>query len=164
VYTSGTMKPTVYIETTIVSYLTCWPSRNILRLAHEITTRQWWENDRSQFDLFVSDEVLLEVSRGDATAAVDRIKVLTGIPVLALTQQAELLAEQLAAAIRLPRRARSDALHIAISAINGISYLLTWNCRHLANAVLAGKIEEVCQNAGYIAPRIVTPDLLMRRK
>ena len=155
------MKPTVYLETTIVSYLTAWPSRDVKRLAHEMLTRQWWENRKQHFDCFVSDIVISEASAGDPTAAAERLKALADVPRLLATETALNLAEQLVTSLSLPPRARLDAAHIAISAVNGIAFLLTWNCTHLANGMLAGRIERTCLDAGVIAPRILTPELLM---
>lgn len=154
-------KPTVYIETTIVSYLTAWPSRDVIRLSHELLTKQWWGHSRHHFDLFISDFVLAEASAGDSTAAADRLKALEGIPLLSTSMQVDRLAEQLAVALALPSKARMDAAHLGIAAVNGIEYLLTWNCTHLANAALADKIEQVCSDAGFAAPRIVMPEQLM---
>lgn len=155
------MKPTVYIETTIVSYLTAWPSQNIVTLTHEMLTRQWWTQTRPSFDLFVSDFVIDEASGGDATAAAARMSALQGIPLLPVIPSVLELAEKLASALRLPARARLDAFHLAISAVHQVDFLLTWSCRHLANGALADRIEATCREAGSEAPRILTPELLM---
>jgi hypothetical protein len=155
------MKPTVYIETTIVSYLTAWPSRDIHRLSHEMLTREWWEHHRPNFDLFASDFVVDEASRGDPTAAAERLKSLADIPLLPVNPEAGALAQRLVVALSLPPRAKLDAAHLAVSAVYGIRFLLTWNCTHLANGALADKIDQTCDDAGYKAPRVVTPELLM---
>ncbi len=155
------MKHTVYIETTIVSYLTCWPSKDIVRRSHEILTQKWWSERKDDFELYTSHAVIIEASAGDASAAEERLKALAEIPRLAPTEPAMALAQQLATALALPARARVDAAHVAIAAVNGIAFLLTWNCRHLANGALAAKIEQTCLDAGVIAPRILTPELLM---
>ena len=155
------MKPTVYIETTIVSYLTAWPSRDVLRLSHEILTREWWTTRRSAFDLFASDVVVQEASRGDPSADAERLNALAGIPLLPLNPAVSDLAQRLETALSLPPRARLDAAHAAIAAVHGVQFLLTWNCTHLANAFLADRIERACAECGFKAPRIITPDLLM---
>jgi hypothetical protein len=155
------MKPTVYIETTVVSYLTAWPSRDIIRLSHEMITREWWDKRRPDFDLNISDFVIEEVSRGDSVAAADRLKALSGIPLLRSVPAAIELADKLAKALSLPPRARPDASHLAMSAVYGMSFLLTWNCKHLANGVLADKIDRACRDAGFAPPRIVTPEMLL---
>jgi hypothetical protein len=154
------MKPTVYVETTIVSYLTAWPSRDVVRLSHEMITREWWSKQRGSFDLFTSDFVIREASRGDSAAAAERLKALAGIALLPVNQAVTDLAERIADSLSLPPRARLDAAHIAVAAAHDINFLLTWNCRHLANAMLMPKIESGCHEAGFVAPRIVTPELL----
>jgi hypothetical protein len=154
------MKPSVYIETTIVSYLTCRPSRHIIRLSHEIITQTWWQTQRQRFDLYASPLVIEEASAGDPTAAAERLKALEGIPLLPVEPSAILLAERLAKVLVLPHRAKTDALHVAIAASQGTAFLLTWNCRHLANAALTDRIERTCADAGFAAPRVITPELL----
>jgi predicted nucleic acid-binding protein len=151
------MKSTVYIETTIVSYLTARPSRDILRLSNQITTQQWWKWDRHRFSLFASELVAVEASRGDRQAAAERLAALQGIPELAITPEVDQLSEDLIGAMRLTKRARPDAIHVAIAAAHGMSFLLTWNCRHLANAWFEGIIRRTCERHGQVAPRIVTP-------
>jgi len=153
-------KSKVYIETTIVSYLTAWPSRDVVRLSHQMITREWWEIERPNFDVFTSELVIKEVSAGDPTAASERLMALSGIPLLAITPDGLDLAERLAAALSLPDRARADAAHVAIAAINGIEFLLTWNCKHLANGILLPKIEQTCMAHGFQPPRILTPEQL----
>jgi hypothetical protein len=155
------MKQTVYIETTIISYLTAWPSRDVIRLSHEMLTRDWWTKHRNSFELYASDFVIEEASRGDAAAAAERMKALTDISLLPVNQSTLELAQRLATSLALPSRARLDAAHVAISAVYGMTFLLTWNCTHLANGVLADKIDRTCAEAGFKAPRILTPELLM---
>ncbi len=157
----GALKPTVYIETTIVSYLTARPTRDVVRLAHEVLTQSWWVHRRSDFELFTSDAVVAEASAGDQTAAAVRLAALSGIRQLSVTDSALLLAQQLVVALALPARARLDAVHVAIASVHDVDYLLTWNCRHLANGALAPIIERTCAAAGFVAPRILTPELLM---
>jgi hypothetical protein len=154
-------KATVYIETTVVSYLTARPTRDVLRLSHKMITEAWWTKQRPLFDLYMSDFVIDEVSRGDSSAAAERLEALEGIPLLRTVPTAIELAQKLENALSLPPRARPDAAHLAVSAVYGMSFLLTWNCTHLANAVLADRIEQTCRDAGYAAPRIVTPEMLL---
>ena len=153
------MKPTVYLETTIPSYLTAWPSRDLVRAAHQQLTREWWET-REAFSLFVSQAVLDEVGRGDPDAAARRLASLQDVPVLGTTLDAIGLAEALVAGVPLPPKAAVDALHVAVAATNGIDYLLTWNCMHIANATLRNRIEHVCRSLGYEPPVICTPETL----
>jgi predicted nucleic acid-binding protein len=153
------MKPRVYVETTIPSYLTAWPSRDLLRVAHQQMTREWWDR-RAAFDLFVSPLVLVECQAGDPTAAADRLAAVAGLPLLDPTEEVAALAEALARAVPIPPRAAADAVHIATAAVHGMQYLLTWNCTHIANAALRPRIEAACRAAGCEPPLICTPEEL----
>src|SRR5437899_2153048 len=155
------MKPRVYLETTIPSYLTAWPSRDLVRAAHQQITREWWERRRSQFELFISQVVVRECQAGDPTAASERLEVVHDLPLLEQTEAATGLAEALLEQAPLPERATVDALHIAVAAVHGMDYLLTWNCTHLANATLRDPIESVCRASGYEPPAICTPEELL---
>lgn len=154
------MKPTVYVETTIPSYLTAWPSRDVVRAGEQQVTRDWWAQ-RFEFELRISSLVLLECGAGDAEAATRRLAALDGVPVLAQTPEVETLAQTLLQEVPLPPRAAADALHIALAAVNGVSYLVTWNCTHIANATLRPRIEALCRRSGYEPPVICTPKELL---
>jgi len=155
------MKPNVYIETTIVSYLTAWPSRDIVRAAQQQTTHEWWATRRDQFEVLSSELVIIECSAGDPTAASERLKLLNALPaLLAVTEAATELADALVSAGAIPTVASRDALHVGICASSGVNYLLTWNFRHLANAQMQDRIREVCESGGYAAPTICAPDAL----
>ena len=153
------MKPNVYVETTIVSYLSALPSRDIVVAAHQELTREWWAR-RERFDLFVSRPVWDEAARGDAEAAAKRLAALDGIPVLLVSDEASEFADRLLATTILPVKAATDALHVGIAVLSGMDYLLTWNCTHIANAAIRGKIEQACRAAGMQAPIICTPEEL----
>lgn len=155
------MKPKIYLETTIASYLTAWPSRDLLIAAHQQITREWWETRRAEFDLYVSQIVIQESGAGDKNAAEQRLEILEGFPLLDVTEKVTALATDLIERIPLPERAEVDALHIAVAVINGMDYLMTWNCTHIANAVLRNQIENVCRSCGYEPPVICTPEELM---
>lgn len=154
------MKSKVYLETTIVSYLAAAASREIIVAGHQQVTRDWWER-RDRFELFVSAAVVDEVTRGDATVARRRLALLLDLPVLDLSTEVHQLAAKLIAQRAVPAGAIVDAAHIAVAAVNEIDYLLTWNCRHIANAAIRGKIEETCRAEGLRAPVICTPEELM---
>lgn len=141
------LKPTVYIETTIPSYLTARPSRDVVRLAHQELTRAWWDQ-KERFQLFVSDLVELECSRGDPVAASERLQAIKEIERLPNAEELADLAKTLFEQIRLPANAQVDVEHLALCVFHKIEYLLTWNCRHLANAVLLSKLPELCRNLG----------------
>ena len=153
------LKPKVYIETSIVSYLTAWRSPDLVMAANQEMTKEWWER-RGNFDLYISALVIQEASAGDPTAAKKRLEQLEGIPELDITEDVESFANQLLKNIPLPQKAKIDALHIAVATINGIDYLLTWNCAHIANAILRPKIEALCRESGYEPPIICTPQEL----
>ena len=154
------MKPKAYLETTIVSYLAASPSRDIVIAGHQQVTREWWER-RNRFELFVSEAVVEEATRGDAAVAARRTALLSGIPVLDLGGEVHELAKRLLLVRAVPAKALIDAVHIAVAAVNRVDYLLTWNCTHIANAAVRGKIEQACRAAGLQAPTICTPEELM---
>lgn len=158
------MNPSVYVETTVVSYLTARPHRDIVVAAHQQLTREWWDGAPQRFELFASQLVINEASRGDPIAAQERLAVLAQLPVLETGQDAEELAKRLVAEGAVPASVFDDALHLAIAATHGIGYLVTWNCRHLANAQVFRKIESICRSAGWSPPVLCTPDLLMETK
>ena len=155
------MPPRVYLETTIVSYLTAWKSTELVMAANQEATRCWWEEHRAKYDLFVSEVVVREASAGDPDAAARRLAVLSNLPELAIIEEAIDLANALIRRAPLPEKAQLDALHIALSAVHGMDYLLTWNCRHIANATLRHGIEATCQECGFVSPVICTPLELM---
>ena len=154
------MKHKVYLETTIPSYLTSWLSRDLVIAAHQQITREWWQN-RNRFDLFISQVVMREVSGGDLQMAAKRLEVLENVSVLEVTKEAIELAQKLVDRGPIPEKAAVDALHIAIAVVNGMDYLLTWNCSHIANASMRTKIDHVCRSSGYEPPVICTPEELM---
>lgn len=155
------MNPSVYVETTIVSYLTARATSDVERQAQQVATRRWWDERRSTFTLYTSQFVLDEAAAGDTGAATERLEALNELELLLITSEVAPLAAQLLAAGALPAKASVDALHLAVATVNGMEYLLTWNCRHLANAVLWRKIEQTCSVAGYEPPTICTPYELM---
>ncbi len=153
-------KPKVYIETSVISYLTAWRSRDLVIAGNQETTKEWWDR-RNDFDLFISVFVMEEVSGGDYTAATERLKALKGIPEIEIADQVAIIAEKLLNEASLPSKARVDALHIATAAFGGMDYLLTWNCTHIANPAFRFKIEAVIRSLGYEPPIICTPQELL---
>ena len=155
------MNPTVYVETSVVSYLTARHSRDVVVAAYQEVTREWWRSAPSRFVLYASALVIAEARTGDPEAARARLNVLSAIPVLEATEEAVELTRTLLDAGAAPRNAGDDAAHIAIAAANGVNYLVTWNFRHIANAATRPKIEDVCRRSGYSPPVICTPNELM---
>jgi len=155
------MKPKVYLETTIPSLLTARTSRDVLIAGQQQATRDWWDDRRQHYQLFISGLVLAESRRGDAVAAKAREEVLAGCKVLEYSEVAQSLAREILQTHLLPSKAAVDAAHIAVAAVHGMDFLLTWNCRHIANAAIVDKVRAVCASAGYAPPVICTPMELM---
>lgn len=151
----------MYLETSVISYLTSRPSRDVVVAGHQQVTQEWWEKRREAFQLVASELVLQEVAAGDAQAARDRLKVLAGVELLAVSTQALALAEAMMEPGPIPKTAAEDALHIAIAVTNGVEYLLTWNYKHLANAAMRSSIEQTCRAKGFEPSIICTPEELM---
>ncbi len=154
-------RKTVYIETSIISYLTARPSGDLLAAARQKVTIDWWDTQRHRFDLFASDIVIEEAGRGDDIAVARRLEALAGIPLLAITDQVMTFSEALIDAGALPQKAIGDSLDIALSAVHEVDYLLTWNYRHIDNAETKPIIRGVCLAAGYGCSEICTPQELM---
>jgi hypothetical protein len=155
------MRPTVYIETSIISYLAAHPSRDLITAAHQQITHTWWQERRPEFSIFASQVVLDESAAGDPQMASKRMELLKNVSLLEITPEVAELAEALIMRLPLPPRAGADAAHIAVAAYHGMNFLLTWNCSHIANAVLRPKIEKVCKEQGYSAPVLCTPEELV---
>jgi hypothetical protein len=155
------MKPTVYIETTIPSYLVARPSRDLLMAGHQQTTQIWWQEHRDEYELYISQLVIRECEAGDAEMAAKRSAILTGIPALELGPDSLELATRLITNGPLPSKAENDAFHIAVAAVNAMDYLLSWNLKHIANAAMRKGIEKICRDAGFEPPVICTPDTLL---
>jgi hypothetical protein len=154
------MRLRAYVETTIPSYLTAWPSRDLIRAAEQRQTALWWER-RAEYELVGSELLLAECAAGDPGAAAARLAVVADLLVLEHKAEAAALAEALVREVRLPPNAVADATHIALAAVHGIDLLVTWNCRHIANPVLRPRVEAVCRAAGYEPPTICTPAELL---
>ena len=152
---------TVYIETSIVSYLTALPARDILAAAWQNATSRWWETQRPRFDLVTSQLVLDEASKGHPEAAQRRLGVLQVLVHLSMPDPVTELATALLNEGALPEKATDDALHVAVSAYHGVDYLLTWNCRHIDNAEMKPLMRSICVVHGYSCPEICTPLELM---
>ena len=151
------MKPKVYLETTIPSLLTAWPSRDLIIAGDQQITKEWWRTRRGDFELLVSQVVLDEVAEGDKAAASARLAEVQGLPVLEVNGDVERVARTVLQTGLIPAKASNDALHLAVAAVHRMHFLLTWNCRHLANAAIGGQLAAACQEAGFEMPVICTP-------
>lgn len=151
------VRETVYIETSIIGYLTARSSKNLIIAANIEITRDWWENCHNNFDLYISQIVVDEISRGDIEMVNQRLEVIRDYPLLEVTEAVDDLASEFMAKSNLPPKAADDAIHIAVATVNNLDYLLTWNCKHIANAQIQKKLGEICSNLDYKLPIICTP-------
>lgn len=148
---------TIYIETSIISHATARPSSDIQIAALQHQARNWWSNERSRFELVTSQLVIDEASAGDAQAAAERLKLLEGLPTVAIDDEVRALARAIVSASIMPLKASADALHVAAAAVAGVQYLLTLNCRHIANAHELPKVYRLLDNRGFGQLLICTP-------
>lgn len=153
--------PSVYIETSIISYLTARRSNDIRTIANQNTTIEWWEKSRQNFQLFISEFVRTEASQGDEEASRRRLEVIENLPILEVEEETLSLAKAFIRDGPIHKKSEIDAYHISVSTVNGIDYLLTWNCTHIANAAIRPRIESICRKYGYEPPIICTPLELM---
>ncbi|MCG6870141.1 MAG: type II toxin-antitoxin system VapC family toxin [Gammaproteobacteria bacterium] len=155
------MKPKIYLETSIISYYTARPNRDLVIAARQEITHEMWSVLQDEFDIYISALVIQEASRGDKEAARKRLSAISGIPVLELTAQAQELAKLLIAANAIPANAEEDALHIAVASLNGMEFLLTWNFSHINNAFKKARIIKVIEDRAFVPPEICSPDGLL---
>jgi hypothetical protein len=154
------MKPRVYVETSVFSYLTARESGSLVGSSRQLLTRRWWDQ-RGDFDLLVSEVVIRECEDGDSLAAARRLDALSGIPLLSLTPQAADLATLMLAQNIMPAKAAEDALHIAIAAVHRVDFLLSWNFKHIANPVIQARIAALLISMGLALPFICPPEELL---
>jgi len=150
--------PTLYVETSIISYLRQRPSSQVVMAARQLLTHRWWNEERANYELVTSEFVIDEASAGDPGLAQERLDSLSGIPVLAGDPRIDAIADEIVDRAILPQKAVVDALHIASTAHHGIEYLLTWNCRHIANARILPRVHAVLLEFGCSIPIICTPE------
>ncbi|PAX60063.1 type II toxin-antitoxin system VapC family toxin [Brunnivagina elsteri] len=151
------MNETAYIETSIFGYLTARSTKNLILAANIEVTKDWWDNCRGSLDLYASQIVLDEAALGDSEIAEQRIQMLQSITLLEPSELAQELVIQFLSKTNLPAKAANDAAHIAIATVHGMDYLLTWNCKHIANAHIQKKLTQICSEFGYELPTICTP-------
>jgi len=151
----------VYLETTIISYLAARPSGDLIVAGHQHLTDEWWHARRPKFEVFVSQYVIDEAAQGDPEAAQRRLHLLRGLALLSSNDRVVELARRLVDEGAIPPSASQDAVHIAMATVHGMDYLLTWNCRHIANAEIIRAVTAICHDMGYDPPLICTPEELM---
>jgi hypothetical protein len=155
------MRPTVYVETTVVSYATARPSRDLIIAARQQITREWWVTCKDRFDVYSSELTIGEAAKGDPEYATVRVKQLACLPQLRTLDEATSLAQALLDAKAIPAGAEEDALHIAIAVVNGMNYLVTCNMRHIGSARMRHRIDDCCRITGFVPTVICSPAELM---
>ena len=153
--------PTAYIETTIPSYYTSRPARDVVQISRQSATRRWWDSGCSEFELFTSQEVLDEAGRGDPKVGSKRLEMLAGISVLEITTEVETLARRLIGAGLIPSSVASDAVHIATASVHGVDFLVTWNFKHIVNPHIRQRLRQEVSLSGYVLPVLCTPEELL---
>jgi len=151
----------VYIETTVPSCLTSWPSPQVVHAGHQISTHEWWDKHRQSYELYSSLVTMQEAASGDPVAAQRRLAALAGIPLLAITPECEEIARRILASGLMPAKADRDALHIGVATFHRMNILLTWNIRHIANAHVREDLRVLIASLGYTLPTICTPEELL---
>lgn len=154
------MKPIVYIESSVISYLVSRPSRDVVIAGRQAISQDWWDNHRYRFDLRVSALVEEEIGRGDSWAAERRLKIIEGIPLLSISDEAVNLANALITKSVVPENSKEDALHISVAAAQGVDFLLTWNFKHINNAEKKSAIFLLVESFGFVCPQICSPEEL----
>ncbi len=151
------IRPKVYVETTVVSYLVARPSNNITLAARQRATRQLWNDYSNNFEFIVSDIVITEIRQGNETAAQRRIDAVAGLTVLNLSPETVVLAQDLITSGAVPKESQTDAQHIAVAVVYGIEYLTSWNYKHIVNETKRQHIDQVCRAAGYQPTTLCPP-------
>lgn len=151
------MKQKVYIETSVISYLTALPSRDIVIAGHQQTTYEWWNNSKPNFDSYISQFVIYEISAGDKLASLRRLDVIRDLKELQVNHEIEKLGNIYLKSFNIPEKSKLDAFHLAVAVWYNIDYLLSWNCKHIANAVVNRKLIEINNKMGLNSPILCTP-------
>ncbi len=155
------MKQTVYIETSVVSYLTARPTRDIITAGHQKITLEWWGRSRPVYECCISPFVIEEISRGDSVAIQKRMDAVSDMHILEVNTEVMSLAALYHRHLEIPEKAKADSYHMAIATVHEIDYILTWNCRHIANGRIIRRVEELNRKKGIRTPVICTPEELM---
>lgn len=154
------MPAAVYIESSVISYLTARASRDVVTAARQAITEEWWQERRQAFEVYISVLVEEEISAGNPEAAYLRLEAVAGLPSLEVSVEAERIAQALLDSGAVPLGSPEDALHIGIAAANGVEYLLTWNFKHINNAQTKAAIAEVIELHGFLSPVLCSPEEL----
>lgn len=151
----------LYLETSVISYLTARPSRDLVIAAHQQITREWWDNVLYQYQVFISVVVLEEITKGDRKAAQLRLEQVTNFPLVEIVPDVVNLAEVYFSMLQIPEKARLDTYHLALATWHGLDFLVSWNCTHIVSARVRRVLEEINAQFGFRTPIICTPEELM---
>lgn len=151
----------IYIETTVVSYFTSRPSRDVITAARQESTRALWPRLISDYESYVSALVLEEAGQGDEDQIQKRLQAVKSFKVLDTDDAARVLAEKIIKGHGIPKKYPEDAIHIAVAAVNGIDVLITWNIAHMNNPFTRALVRRIVEEAGYRCPEICSPDELL---
>jgi predicted nucleic acid-binding protein len=155
------MRTKVYVETSVVSYYTARPSRDVVVAGHQQVTHDFWNRLGHDYEPYVSAAVLAEIGEGNEAEAAKRVQAVLPFHVIQITPEAEALARQIVAGKGTPPEYPEDALHVALAAIGGVDFLATWNFSHINNPFTRMMIRQIVENEGYVCPEIVSPDELL---
>lgn len=155
------MKPKLYIESSVISYYTSRPSRDLIVAGHQQITQQWWDQQLSGYDPYISEVVREEVSRGDPVAVESRLQAVKGLALLVVTPDVTQLARKYYAALDLPDKARLDAFHLALAVQHGMDYMVSWNFTHIVGARPRSIIQRMNYRMQMETPIICTPEELI---
>jgi len=154
------MKPVVYVETSVVSYYTARPSRDIIVLAHQEITRQWWPRAKEQFELVVSDVVADQIMQNPEDLRDEQLRAIEGLRRLPVLPKCEEVAKVYLARLPGAKRTREDALHLAIACVHAVDYFVSWNCGRIASILVRPKIAALNRRRRLFTPMVCTPETL----
>ncbi len=155
------MSKRIYIETSVVSYFTARPSRDIMIAGHQEATRELWPVLTEKYEAYISALVYDEAGKGDPVLAMLRLEAIKSFPMLDIDEEAKALAEKIIANRGIPAKYPEDALHIAVAAVNGVEVVVTWNFAHLSNPFTRLAVRRIVEDEGYICPEICSPEELL---
>jgi hypothetical protein len=155
------MKSKVYLESSVISYFTAKPSRDLIQAAHQEITRNWWEIGYPLCECFISAYVVDEIQKGDPVAAQKRLDAVRAVSILTSNPEVDNLAEQFFEKMKIPDHAKLDCFHLASAVINGMEYILSWNFKHIANPTIKKIYREINQSKGLVTPEICTPEEML---
>jgi len=147
----------VYIETTVISYLISRASTSLKLASEQLITQEWWQEVLPKMKPYISTFVVDEISLGDKSQALKRIEAVSRFEVLQETPEVKTLANLYLKELAIPAKSKVDAFHLAMASIFEIDFMVSWNCKHIANPFFQKKIESINNSFNLITPVICTP-------